>query len=243
MSDRAIPIDGRSYQVDGRAVARRAIPDSALIQYLMDEGGGTALADNTGNGNSGTLVGAGWSEDANAVGGWQTTYDGVDDYGEVDNSGGIEHAAFTVIITVEIGSGSIDNVNPLISKGPTRFGSGPASWSLEHMGADAGEINMRVRDGSLIEPKTTTTITNADTKFQAIGRVEEGNQVSVGINGQIEESLSVGTLEKLDDPIDWMSDQDNDDFYVEGAVGTIEYHTEALSDAAIEDRYNNLPWS
>ena len=28
MSDRAIPIDGRSYQVDGRAVARRVIPDS-----------------------------------------------------------------------------------------------------------------------------------------------------------------------------------------------------------------------
>ena len=30
MSERAIPIDGRSYQVDGRAVARRAIPDSGL---------------------------------------------------------------------------------------------------------------------------------------------------------------------------------------------------------------------
>ena len=32
MSDRAIPIDGRSYQIDGRAVARRAIPNSLVTR-------------------------------------------------------------------------------------------------------------------------------------------------------------------------------------------------------------------
>ena len=36
MSERAIPIDGRSYQVDGRAVARRAIPDSEELHYHYD---------------------------------------------------------------------------------------------------------------------------------------------------------------------------------------------------------------
>ena len=37
MSDRAIPVDGRSYQVDGRAVARRAIPDSVTHQVRREE--------------------------------------------------------------------------------------------------------------------------------------------------------------------------------------------------------------
>ena len=43
MSDRAIPIDGRSYQVDGRAVARRAIPDTVDERWPADEGSGTTL--------------------------------------------------------------------------------------------------------------------------------------------------------------------------------------------------------
>ena len=33
MSDRAIPIDGRSYQIDGRAVARSAIPGSVIDNF------------------------------------------------------------------------------------------------------------------------------------------------------------------------------------------------------------------
>ena len=68
MSDRAIPVDGRSYQVDGRAVARSAIPDVEDWQRdnplddwqwdtddfsVVDEGPtGRALADNNSKSNA-----------------------------------------------------------------------------------------------------------------------------------------------------------------------------------------------
>ena len=51
MSDRAISIDGRAYQIDGRAVARRAIPDSDV--YLQDDWGDNNLRDRE---NSGTTT-------------------------------------------------------------------------------------------------------------------------------------------------------------------------------------------
>jgi len=230
-----VTIFGVTGNIDG-------IPDSALLQYLMDEGSGTTLSDNTENGNSGTLYGAGWQSDTDAVGGYQTTYDGTEDYGEVDGSESIYHNEFTVIITLEW-----DTVNPNdppISKGQTAAaeGSTDAQWNLF---MDSSEnLRFGVFDDSERDDPPASETFSAGTKYQLIGRLSTDN-VGVGVDGSIQNEVSrtVGDLNDTSYPITWMRDAERNDFYADGAVGTIEYHDKPLTDVELQDRYDALPWS
>ena len=92
MSDRAIPIDGRSYQVDGRAVARRAIPDSqGDHQWDTIEGSGTLVEDTIGNLNA-DFTGLNWQTGAGTNDVF-SVLNGVDEFADMGAD------AFTSFIT------------------------------------------------------------------------------------------------------------------------------------------------
>jgi len=77
------------------------VPDSELDhRWRMDEGSGTALADSVGS-ESASLTGAGWQSDANATGGFWTTYDATNDYGQTDSPIGCNNDQFTVMMWFE----------------------------------------------------------------------------------------------------------------------------------------------
>ena len=82
-----------------------AIPDS-VVQHKMDEGSGTDIFDSI-DGADGSLIGATWESDLNAVGGFMTVYDGADDAAEILQADTVELGdTGTVAITVDPRAGS-----------------------------------------------------------------------------------------------------------------------------------------
>jgi len=222
----------------------RVEPGSAvLIQYLMDEGSGTSLADNSGNGNSGTLSGAGWASDSNAVGGFQTTYDGTDDYGEVDGSSSIVYDEFTVLVTVELDS--VSGLRSIINNGITFTTPGIPGASrygfFLSMNDDIPRCEV-VSSGSSDAVDGSSIQTSQ--KYQ-LGVRLGASDLSIIQNGVVDNSTSrtIGQPNDTQYPITWGKDPDRSDFYLSGNLGTIEYHPEALSDQEIQSRFNSLPWS
>jgi hypothetical protein len=225
------------------AVEVSAIPDNLLIQYLMDEGSGSSLADNSGNGNSGTLYGAGWVSDSDAVGGFQTTYDGSADYGEVDNSSSIVHDEFTVLVTVELNS--VSGLRCIINNGVTFStpGAPGASRYGFHLSMNDDIPRCEVVSSGSSDELDGSSLSNG-LKYQLGMRLGASN-LSIIQNGAVDNSVSrtIGQPNDTNYPITWGRDPDRNDFYLSGNLGTIEYYPVALTNQELQDRYNSLPWS
>jgi len=124
------------------------IPDSELDhRWRMDEGSGTALADSVGS-ESASLTGAGWQSDANATGGFWTTYDSTNDYGQTDSPIGCNNDQFTVMMWFEWDGTFSDNFFRFFQARGSRGVSGQTSdgW---HIQSDNGTLDYNFFSGGV----------------------------------------------------------------------------------------------
>jgi len=105
-----------------------AIPDSAVLQYQIDEGSGTTLTDAIGS-NDGSLTGGTWTSDTDMRGDYRINLDGTDDYIESSSNptAMARDTDFSVALTVvkesSVSSGSITNWSDGTNQFNVHFGS------------------------------------------------------------------------------------------------------------------------
>lgn len=114
-------------------------PYASILEYGFTEGSGTTVADTSGNGHTGTLVGTvAWDTGYNNTGVKQTTATHVD-YSYVGTSRtGLEVTRdFTLMAWVKFGGGTSSGYQPIIEKPRTANSQSYALWTVFGGGAPA----------------------------------------------------------------------------------------------------------
>jgi len=218
--------------------------------WHFDEGTGTAVGDDSGQGNNGTLTGATWSTESPAI--WQSS--GADE----SNSGGSALAFNGVDNYVDAGSGYTFVTNYPFTveawvRASTDAGTGVilSAWEdasnrfqLEWLGT-LGEIGAyHTIGGTGDRLRTDGANLNSDVWYHIVAVANAGLDVDAYVNG-----ISVGGFDTghvLTDPptvagINIGRNRRTAALvsYFNGSIDEVEIHARALTEAEILDRYNS----
>ena len=212
-----------------------AIPDSGIAQYLFDEGSETTFGDKQGDAD-GTLIGAGWQEDSQAVGGWMAEFDGVDDYGQVDQEDQPSVGAQGVVV------GTFEMVDVTVGRDPTQ--------DVFYCSDEAGDrVRLIVRD----QDKWSFVIADVF-EFDGVQDVVDGEKIrfgigwddgdySVRIDGSEVDNGTYGDTVTLN-AHDWqVGGETIDDGYSNVRIDNLVIDNSYWSAQEWQDDYDAQPWS
>lgn len=175
----------------------QVIADTSLMaRYTMDEGAGTMIMDDSGNGNHGTLVGfdplTAWTQ---GISGTALLFDGVDSYVDTGNAFNFDSTdAFTIDAWVQRSSGGLansifvkmDRVDTIVRRG----------YALTFMNTDELYFTMVSHNGNLdkMQIYTTNQFSFPNSQYHVAG-VYDGSMLAAGasiyVDGAVQQSIVV----------------------------------------------------
>ena len=199
--------------VDGEEIG--VIPDSVTNQWLMDEGTGTTLNDNIGN-IPASLSGASWLEDADAEGGWKTSYDGTDDYWETDDAFGINGSDYTGMVWLEYDDSMEGDSTAYLH---AMDGTNDNGWGIGMSGGSPGQPRLVHRDaGSFNMAELSTSINDGEWYLlAAAGSGDTGTLYLYDSDGYVEDASFNESRGQQDVHLRGMARM-NDSFHAPGNV-------------------------
>jgi hypothetical protein len=218
--------------------AKPALPSGVISQYKMDEGSGSVISDSTGNEADGTINGASFLSDSNAVGGTKLDFDGSNDDVQLTQPSWVTlNNKVTIAVTVEW------DTLPLREQSVYDFGDSGNSifFSLGIPDNDSNDLGVFIRQGGINQQLSISNLFSINSKTRIAATVDwDSVDTDVSINGNniaFDGNNSVGaTAENALASAGFRSFSDCklDNFVVYNRV---------LSQSDIQQDYDAQPWS
>ena len=223
--------DADSIQVE----IESTIPDSAIHQYLFDEGSGTTLNDNIGS-VAGSISGASWESDSSLEGGFGLFYDGVDDYTNytIDFS---QFSEWAIGITINSPNPDETSAGPFYISEEDSFGEMRSEYNF----GGNGEIRFIATDGSDDNTVVGATDLRDGNNHRVFCGLRENDEIALYIDNSLEGTESYGTMGPVGDQLYNMHHARLGHYQTGTTDHMIVYDDWDAS--VVEDDFDAQPWS
>jgi len=208
-----------------------AIPDSALYQWLLNEGSGQTAADRVGSADL-SLNFSGWVSDSNAVGGFVLGFDGRDDEGTATAPISTE-SEILFCVTIEKGSNS-----------GRRYAVGwdeTAAFGTLRGGLSDDVALFDATDGSDINRLIGSTTVTDGIKHRLAFGVIENDEAFVAVDTAKEATTPYSTFGAIDDTFVAGRDPTGTDGFGANYDNIVVYND--ASQSKVDADFDNQPWS
>ena len=207
-------------------------PQSLVAAYSFNEGLGASANDASGNGNTGTILGATWM--AGQYGG-ALSFDGVDDHVDIPNSDSLNITGDAVTISLWAKAGSQNSDDYLVGKSN---GAGTNGYSLY-----TGNLaSLRFFTGTGERNRTPDFGFAWDNQWHHLAGVYDGNTVSIYVDGELQASgIASGSIVDSSShnlTIGSYNDASSSVSRFNGLIDEVRIYNEALSQKEIQSDMN-----